>query len=127
LYPNTHASAPVKSEERQMTVRRRLSRTMMLLVLGTVLLLSISGFFLLLAPSLDSVARARISQLTAAVEARVQRLALDTDRLLKIAERWLAGGGLSVDHGTLNRRFMPILSQYPEYSAMLIADMAGNE
>ena len=110
-----------------MTVRRRLSRTMMLLVLGTVLLLSISGFFLLLAPSLDSVARARISQLAAAVEARVQRLVLDTDRQLKIAGRWLAGGGLSLDHGTLNRRFMPILSQYPEYSAMLIADMAGSE
>ncbi len=100
---------------------------MMLLVLGTVLLLSVSGFFLLLAPSLDSVARARISQLSAAVEARVQRLALNTDRQLKIAGRWLAGGGLSLDHSTLNRRFMPILTQYPEYSAMLVADRTGNE
>jgi len=122
-----HTDDSVQEEQQQLTLRHRLSRSMMLLVLGTVALLTASGLFLMLSPSLESVAHARIAQLAITVETRVQRLAVDTERQLRIAGQWLSGGTLPLDHQALNRRFMPILAQNPQYSSMLIADPAGNE
>lgn len=115
------------SERKQTSVRRRLTRTMMYLVLGTVLTLAVSGWFLLVSPSVDSIALARIGQLSALVQAQLHRLASVTDRQLKITASWLTSEGVSLDHSTLNRRYMPILAQYPEYSSILIADTGGSE
>lgn len=100
---------------------------MLSLVLGTVLVLALSGWFLLLAPSVDSVARARISQLSALVEGQLDRLGQNSQRVLRIAANWLSNGNLALDHQSLNHRFMPLLAQYPEYSAMMIADGRGSE
>jgi len=124
---NNPQELPEEPRPGQRTLRQRLQRSMMLLVLSTLLLLCVSGAFLLLSPALDSVAQARIAQLSAAVEARILRLASITERHLKIAESWLASGTLPVDHRALNRRFMPILAENPEYSSMLVSDLEGNE
>jgi signal transduction histidine kinase len=116
------------ADSRQITsVRRYLSRSMMLLVLGTLLTLSAGGWFLLISPSLDSLARARISQLSAMLEGELRLLAVNTERLLKASADWLQDDRLTLDHRTLNQRFMPLLEQYPEYSSMLVADTTGSE
>jgi signal transduction histidine kinase len=109
-----------------MTVRRHLTRIMMSLVLGILLAAMISGG-LLLSSAIDGIAGARIGRLAGLVESQANRLAADTERLLRIAASWLTLDDMSLDHRSLNRRFMPILAAYPQYSSMLIADSDGSE
>jgi signal transduction histidine kinase len=97
------------------------------LVLTTCLVLAIGGWLLLFAPAVDSMARARISQISALVEGQVTRLTVTTERLLQLAADWLASGTLPLDHLSLNQRFIPLLKQTPEYATMLVADTAGSE
>jgi signal transduction histidine kinase len=111
---------------RQSTVRRELARTVVAAVSVVALLLSLA-VGVLLSAALDGIAGARTNQLAARIEAEAERLATDTDRLLRIAGGWLALDGTALDHRSLNHRFMPVLAGYPQYAAMLIAGADGSE
>lgn len=109
------------------TLRRRFGRSLSLVVAGTALALLLGGWWLLLKPSIDSIAADRIGRISTRVETHLLRLGEDTDRLLYIAADWLRGDGLALNHRSLNRRFMPLLARFPAYSSLLIAGSGGNE
>ncbi len=113
--------------KRETTLRRHLGRGISLLVMGTALLFLLGGWLLLLKPSLDSVADDRIGHIATRVQTHLQRLSDDSRRLLQVAADWLNEGDLTLDHASLNRRFMPLLKRHPSYSSLLVADTRGNE
>lgn len=107
-------------------LRRHLIRTLLGLVIVSVLIMG-SGFWLLWVPALKQLAVARVDALEVRARAQAQILVLNAERLARVAAAWLARDEPNLDHQSLNRRFMPLLAQYPEYLSLRIADAAGNE
>ncbi len=108
-------------------LKRQLSRGLTLVLLLSATLFLLGGWLLLLKPSLDNVAGNQIDRIATRLQTHLLRMEDDSRRLLHLAADWLTEGDLTLDHRSLNRRFMPLLKQYPDYASLRVADPTGNE
>jgi hypothetical protein len=109
------------------TLQRHLRRSFSLSLLGASAALLIGAWLLLLKPSLDGTAALRADRIADSLQSRLQHQVEDSLRLFQTAADWLRGDDLTLDHGALNRRFMPLLRNYKGFSSLRVADSAGSE
>jgi len=115
----------MRSKTEPVSINRRLVLIMSLLVLGTALVLAVSGWFLFLSPSLDRIALSRIDGVDTSVKHEFDRLFQQTQRLLHNTKEWIEEDQFPLEPSGLNRRFIPVLEQFPELSLVLIAETSG--
>lgn len=108
-------------------LRRYLGRALVGLMIVSLLVMGAGAWWLILGPALEELAGARVAALETRARVRVQALTQDAERLARVAADWLARDEPALDHRSLNRRFMPLLAQYPAHGVLRVTDTAGNE
>lgn len=117
----------MKRFKRPIPIGQKLTTALLRLVFITLAIFGLSIWVLFSGPALDRIALARVGEISAQTGASVAGAYRNAENLLWIAANWLSKEDLALDHQNLNRRFIPLLAQYPDLVGLRIADGSGNE
>lgn len=120
-------SSEDQSLPRSISIRYSLLRNLIVLIVltaGSILLVSILGSY----ASVDNLSAILVDQSAERTRAELQRFFSPVTANLRIASAWGQQGRVDpTDVEALNRHFMPVLSQLPQVSSMLVARDDGTE
>ena len=121
-------AGPTEHGTGQETIRRALVLRISLLTLAVLLAFAVSVLILVVRPTIDRLANARMGQAATELDGRVQQLLGTVETTLRTSLDWGRHGQARLDDlAGFNEIFFSVIANHAEISSVLLASDAGRE
>ena len=117
-----------RERARTPSIRRALILRFFVLIALAFAAFAIGIYFVIVKPAAREIAAGEMSQTSAEVDAEFSSVVGFTERIVRTAHEWGAGGNFDLfDVKTFNRVFTPVLSNRPLATAVYVSDSRGRQ